>query len=106
MNSAASSRELRALHRLLTRVRSQAYQDLPAREIGEVLDDAQYLTGLLLDGPEALAQGDYRQVLVEIEARYRGFEGLVAAYDEPPAPPAAPRGAAGITPAASALPAA
>lgn len=79
---APSSRELRALHHVLIRARFEAYQEsLSRKEIGAVLDDAEYLVSLLMSD-QADAPGMFRSTLQHLETRYPVFNGTVARYDQ------------------------
>lgn len=85
MNSTFTEDALLALHRVLTRTRTLAYQATDTKQIARVLDDAEYLATLVMqstkcDAAECLA--DFRAHLCDIETKYSGFDGLVAGFDE------------------------
>ena len=69
---------LRALHKVLTRVRSQAYLGLEPKAVGRILDDTEYLVTLLISRDDT---EEFRQYLKRIEERNPGFDGLVAFFD-------------------------
>ena len=80
--SSPSTRELRALHYILIRARSGAYQNsLSGKEIGNILDDTEYLVTLLMSGQEDAAEM-FRGTLEHLENRYPIFTGAVARYDQ------------------------
>ena len=94
MSLICSDSALRALHRVLICTRSQAYEEADSRAIGEVMDAAEYLVAILqnhegLTREEGLAR--FRQSLQDIETRFPGYAGLLAAFDSAlPASLAAP----------------
>lgn len=84
MNLICSDSALTAVHKVLTRTRSIAYQGCDSNTIGDVMDLAEYLVALLLNHErrtETEALLVFQQCLEEIESRFEGFEGLVAAFD-------------------------
>lgn len=68
-----------ALHRVLTRARTRAYLGADSQELGAILDDAEYLASLLLDGNEPV--DEFPAMLQRIEDRYDGFAGIAAAFE-------------------------
>jgi len=85
-----SANALRALHRILIRLRSLAYNGTDPRTMGRILDDVEYLGVLVLQSqndssPEKVA--DFRLHLQDLETKFSGFERLTAAFDEWQKPP-------------------
>lgn len=77
-----STRELRALHSILIRARCEAYQNsMSGKEMGGILDDAEYLLTLLMSEQEDAAEM-FRGTLEHLEGRYPIFIGAVARYDQ------------------------
>lgn len=68
-----------ALHRVLTRARTRAYLGADSQELGAILDDAEYLASLLLDGNAPA--GEFSAMLQRMEDRYEGFAGVVSAFE-------------------------
>ncbi|MBV9852638.1 MAG: hypothetical protein JO250_23505 [Armatimonadetes bacterium] len=75
----SSDNALDAVHRVLTRVRSQAYMGLDSKQIGRILDDAEYLVTMIRNNE---SEHEFRLHLEDIESKFSGFDGLVQAYDE------------------------
>lgn len=85
MNSICSDSALNALHKVLIRTRFVAYKGCDSKTIGDVMDLAEYLIVLLQNNEgrtETEVLSVFRQCLQEIEGRFDGFIGLVAAFDE------------------------
>ena len=81
----SSDNALDAVHRVLIRVRSQAYTGLGSKQIGRILDDAEYLVTIIMRRDEYSEEEyltDFRLHLEDIENKFSGFQGLVQAYDE------------------------
>jgi hypothetical protein len=76
-----NSREMRALHRVLARARTQAYQGVSAAVMGRILDDAHYMVEMLAENTPEPSK-ELRDLLVDMEQRYEGFGGIVAAFDD------------------------
>ena len=79
-----SANALEALHRVLVCTRSEAYEGCAPKTPGDVMDSAEYLVALLQNHEgrtedEALAE--FRAVLLDIETRFPGYGGLLAAFD-------------------------
>ncbi len=74
----SSDNALDAVHRVLTRARSQAYMGLDSKQIGRILDDAEYLVTIIRNN-----EGDheFRLHLEDIEQKFAGFDSLVEAFD-------------------------
>ncbi len=65
--------------------RFAAYKGRSSKEIGDILDVGEYLVAILLNHEnltesECLAR--FRLYLQDIETRFEGFSGLIAAFDD------------------------
>jgi|GEM_PF-2952667 hypothetical protein len=78
LSETALNNRMTAIHRVLTRAKTRAYQGTESREMGRILDDTEYLVALLLNGDP---DNRFRPYLQHIEENYDGFDGLVAAFD-------------------------
>ena len=84
MNLICSVSALSSLQRVLVRTRSVAYGGCASKTVGDIMDTAEYLTAILLNH-EGLSEEDaltrFRVHLQDLEDRFEGFTGLVAAFD-------------------------
>lgn len=76
---------LAAINAVLVLARALAYEG-KSPEVAEVLDVAEYLPILILDGRDRTA--DFREQLVGLASKYPDFELAVRRFDAPP--PASP----------------
>jgi hypothetical protein len=87
MSVICSDSTLRALHRVLVCARFESYAGRDPKTIGDVMDVAEYLVALIRNQEgrsEAECLAEFRLGLQDIETRFAGFEGLVAAFDAGP----------------------
>ena len=87
MSLICSANTLRALHRVLVCTRFEAYEGCEAKTLGDVMDSAEYLVALLQNHegrPEQECLTEFHAVLQDIEARFAGFDGLLAAFEAVP----------------------
>ena len=84
MSLICSDNALRVLHRVLICTRSHAYEGADQKTIGDVMDVAEYLVAIL-QNHEGLTKEDgldrFRLCLCDIESRFPGYTGLIAAFD-------------------------
>lgn len=69
---------IQALHRVVIRARTMAYQRVDHAKIADLLDTAEYLVAMLNDTREMTAS--FRSNLAELAARY-GCQDALAAFD-------------------------
>ena len=85
MNSNFFDSVIRAIHRVITTVRSHAYQNTDPQTLARMLDYADPLGFVLMDHYPAEDQAErislFRQRLQDIEDTFQGFNGLVASFD-------------------------
>ena len=84
MSLICSANALHALHRVLVCTRFEAYEGCAPKTLSDVMDSAEYLVALLQNHEgrtenETLAE--FRAVLLDIETRFPGYDGLLAAFD-------------------------
>ena len=79
MFSNSRENQLRAVHRVLTRARSQAYLGVSSQELGRILDDAEYLLALVLRSDHQDDE-EFGLLLHQMESRYPGFAEVSAGY--------------------------
>ena len=77
----ATESKIRILHRILTRIRTQAYQGASSQKMGLMLDDSEYLTTLIF-APDKSNPGEFRALLSDMERKYDGLGELTKVYDE------------------------
>ena len=86
MNSNFFDSVIRATHRVITTVRSHAYQNTDPQTLARMLDYADPLGFVLMDHYPAEDEAErislFRQRLQDIEDTFEGFEYLVASFDE------------------------
>ena len=76
-----------ALHRVLICTRFEAYEGRDPKTLGDVMDAAEYLVAILQNHegrPEDECLAEFRAYLHDLEARFPGYSGLVAAFDADP----------------------
>lgn len=87
MSLICSADALRALHRVLVCTRFEAYEGRDPKTLGDVMDTAEYLVALL-QNYEGRSEGEclaeFRAFLQDLETRFPGYGGLVAAFDADP----------------------
>ncbi len=87
MSLICSADALRALHRVLVCTRFEAYEGRDSKTLGDVMDVAEYLVALLQNHEgraESECLADFRAFLQDLETRFPGYDGLVAAFDSDP----------------------
>ena len=87
MSLICSADALRALHRVLICTRFEAHEGRDSKTLGDVMDTAEYLVSLLQNHEgrsEAECLAEFRVSLQDLEARFPGYGGLVAAFDTDP----------------------
>ena len=88
MSLICSANALQALHRVLVCARFEAYEGCAPKTLGDVMDSAEYLVALLQNHEgrtESETLAEFRNVLLDIETRFSGYGGLLAAFDSAPA---------------------
>lgn len=84
MSLICSANALQALHRVLVCTRFEAYEGCAPKTLGDVMDSAEYLVALLQNHEERTETetlAEFRAVLLDIETRFPGYSGLLAAFD-------------------------
>ena len=84
MSLICSANALQALHRVLICSRFEAYEGRDPKTLGDVMDSAEYLVALLQNHEgrtESETLAEFRAVLLDIETRFPGYDGLLAAFD-------------------------
>lgn len=87
MSLICSANAMRALHRVLVCTRFEAYEGRDPKSLGDVMDTAEYLVAILQNHegrPEGECLAEFRAFLQELEERFPGYDGLVAAFDTDP----------------------
>ena len=88
MNLICSAKAMHALHRVL--VCTPALDRMRAaypKTLGDVMDVAEYLVAILQNHegrPEAECLAEFRTYLQDLETRFPGYDGLIAAFDTDP----------------------
>lgn len=84
MSLICSANALQALHRVLVCTRFEAYEGCTPKTLRDVMDSAEYLVALLQNHEERTEDetlAEFRAVLLDIETRFSGYDGLLAAFD-------------------------
>lgn len=87
MSLICSADALRALHRVLICTRFEAYEGRDPKTLGDVMDTAEYLVGILQNHegrPKDECLAEFRAFLQDLEMRFPGYGSLVAAFDTDP----------------------
>lgn len=87
MRLICSAEALRALHRLLVCARFEAYEGCDSKTLGDVMEHAEYLVAILQNHEgrtEKECLTEFRAYLCDLETRFPGYEGLLAAFDTEP----------------------
>ena len=87
MSLICSADALRALHRVLVCTRFEAYEGRDPKTLGDVMDTAEYLVAILQNHEgrlETECLAEFRAFLEDLERRFSGYSGLVAAFDADP----------------------
>jgi len=87
MNWICSANALRALHRVMVCTRFAANEGCEAHVISDVMDSAEYLVAILQNHEERTEREclrEFRSYLKDLETRFPGYEGLLAAFDSEP----------------------
>lgn len=87
MSLICSANALRALHRVLVCTRFEAYESCDSKTLGDVMDVAEYLVALLQNHEgrsESECLTEFRAFLEDLERRFPGYNGLMAAFDNAP----------------------
>ena len=87
MNLICSAKAMHALHRVLVCTRFGSYEGRDPKTLGDVMDVAEYLVAILQNHegrPEAECLAEFRTYLQDLETRFPGYDGLIAAFDTDP----------------------